>query len=105
MKATSITPIKRRVIVKLDGAATDAKTSGGIYIPPVVHQAIYQGQVVAVAKDCLDVKCGQVVILNRLCGDKLGRTPLPLDDENPTQPAEFVTIAEPDILCVLEPAA
>jgi co-chaperonin GroES (HSP10) len=105
MKASTVNPIRRRVIVKLDGAIETRTAAGLIVIPAVSHQQIYQGVVVRVAADCLDVKVGDAVILNRMCANALGRTPVALDDEDEINPANFVMLAETDILCVLEPAA
>ena len=101
MKATNVTPLKRNVLVRLD-EARQTVTQGGLIRPDFVHQQIYQGTVVSHGPECVDVREGQSVIMEKLCQNKLGRLEIPLDHEDEVSPRAFVLIHESDILCAIE---
>lgn len=101
MKATNVIPLKRNVLVRLD-EARETKSAHGLLLPDFVHQQIYQGTVVSHGPECVDVREGWSVIMEKLCNHKLGRLEIPLDHEDEVSPRVFVLIHESDILCAIE---
>lgn len=61
-----LTPIKKNVVVRLDGRLK--LTKSGIVIPEVSRAAEQWGEVVAVGKDCTDLSVGDRVYISKLHG-------------------------------------
>lgn len=95
MNIADFKPLKDKVLVLLDGSE-EATSAGGLVIPAVAHQHIYQGRVIAVGPETRDVKVNDVVMMG-----KFGRQPIDLDFST----GKHVLISETDIVCVMEAAA
>jgi chaperonin GroES len=60
---TNIEPLGDRVLVRPE--EPEQKTASGILIPPKSQEESQQGTIIAVGKECKDLKVGDIVLYSR----------------------------------------